>query len=137
GADKITPAKLLEIEVVVCCRSPKPECIDGLAAVAHHGTIVWNADQTTRTTNHRAQCPSTDLERAVKLDLHGLVRTRHFPRVRAAEPVIRLLVLPAVLNRLFEDPVLISQAVPHGRNLHRGHGVDKASRQPPQPAVAQ
>ena len=45
-ADEITVAELLEIKVVGCGRRPQPERIDGLAAVAHDRTIVWNADQT-------------------------------------------------------------------------------------------
>ena len=44
-------------------------------------------------------------------------RARHLPRVRAAQPVVGLLVLPAVLDRLPEDAVLVAQAVAHRREL--------------------
>src|SRR5262249_19604297 len=110
GADKIAPAELLKIEVILRCCGPQPESIDGFAAIAHHGPIVWNTDQATRATNHRVQRPSADLERGVELDRHRLVRSREFPGVRTAEPIVRLRALPAVLDSLSENPVLISQA---------------------------
>ena len=84
-----------------------------------------------------AQGAAAQLERAVERDLDLLVRPRDLPRVRAAQPVVRLLVLPAVLDRLAEDAVLVAQPVAHGRELQRRHRVEEAGRQPPEPAVAQ
>ena len=65
------------------------------------------------------------------------MRTSDFPWVRAAQPVVRLFVLPAVLDGLLEDAVFIAQAVAHGRELHRGHGIEEAGRQAPEPAITQ
>src|SRR4029077_4112957 len=76
GTNEIASAEFLKVEVVVCRRGPEPESIDGLAAVAHHGTIVRNTNQAGRTTCHCPQRPSADLERAVELDFNCLVRTR-------------------------------------------------------------
>ena len=45
--------------------------------------------------------------------------------------------MPAVLNGLLEDAVFVAQAVAHGRDLHRRHRVEKASRQTPQTAITQ
>ena len=81
--------------------------------------------------------PAAHLERAVELDLHLLVRAGDLPRVRAAQPVVGLLVLPAVLDRLPEDAVLVAQTVAHGGKLHRRHRVEEAGGQAPEPAVAQ
>ena len=38
---------------------------------------------------------------------------------------------------LFEDAVFVAQAITHGRDLHRGHGIEEASRQTPETAIAQ
>ena len=84
-----------------------------------------------------AQAPAAHLERAVQLDFHLLVRPSDLPGVRAAEPVVRLFVLPAVLDGLAEHAVFVTQPVAHGRELHRGHRVEEAGRQAPEPAVAQ
>ena len=85
----------------------------------------------------RSQRPAAHLERAIQLDLDLLVRPNDLPRVRAAEPVVRLFLLPAVLNGLPEHAIFVPQAVTHGRELHRGHRVEETSRQTPEPAVAQ
>ena len=61
----------------------------------------------------------------------------NLPRIRPAEPVVRLFLLPAVPDGLFEDAVFVAQAVAHGRELHRGHRVEEARRQAPEPAIAQ
>ena len=45
--------------------------------------------------------------------------------------------LPTVLDGLLEHSVLVPEPVPHRRQLHRGHGVEKARGQTPEPAVAQ
>ena len=65
------------------------------------------------------------------------MRTSDFPRIGAAQPVVRLFLLPAVLDRLPEDAVFVAQPVAHGRELHRRHRVEEAGRQAPEPAVAQ
>ena len=137
GTHEIAAAEFLKVEVIVCRRSPQPERIDGLPTVAHYGTIEGDADQAGRLTDHRAQCPCAELQRAVELYFDRLVRARYFPGVRAPEPVVREFTLPAVLKGLFEDPVFVPQSIAHGRDLHRGHGVKEASRQAPQPSVAE
>ena len=77
------------------------------------------------------------LERTAEPDLHLLVRPGDLPWVLAAEPVVGLLLLPAVLHRLAEDPVLVAEAVAHGRKSQRRHRVQEARGQPSKPAVAQ
>ena len=81
--------------------------------------------------------PVLHRERAVQFDLDGLVRAGDLPRVLAAQPVVRLFVLPAVLDGLFEDAVFVTQPIAHGRELHRRHRVEKTSRQAAEPAVSQ
>src|SRR5271166_4979289 len=63
------------------------------------------------------------------------VRTKDFPRVVAAQPVIRTFALPAVFDRLPEHAIFITQPVTHRRQLHRRHRVEKAGGEPPEPAV--
>ncbi len=65
------------------------------------------------------------------------MRAHDLPGVRAAEPVVRLFLLPAVTDGLAEHAVFVPQPVAHCRELHRGHRVEEAGRQAPQPAVAQ
>ena len=79
---------------------------------------------------------ATELEGATQLDFHLLVRASDLPGIRPAEPVVGLLVLPAVLNSLTKDAVFVPQTVAHGGKLHRGHRVEETGGQAPEPAVA-
>ena len=82
------------------------------------------------------QGAATELEGATQLDFHLLVRPHDLPGIRPAEPVVRLFVLPAVLNSLTKDAVFVTQTVAHGGKLHRGHRVEETGGQAPEPAVA-
>src|SRR5580698_5627236 len=86
---------------------------------------------------HPPQAASVQLEGAIQLDFDLLVAASDFPWVGAAKPIVRLLVLPAVLDSLFEDSVFITQSVPNGRQLHRGHRIEEARSQTPKAAVSQ
>ena len=138
-ADEVAAAELLEVEVVGGRRGPETQRVDRLAAVADDGPVVGDADSRTRgpsgiTLQAPAPCISNG---AVELDLHLLVRAGDLPGVGPAEPVVRLLALPAVLDRLAEDAVLVAQPVAHGRDLHRRQRVEEAGGQAPEPAVAE
>ena len=134
-ADEVAVAELLEVEVVARRRRPQPERVDRLPAVADDGTIERNADQRRRSPGDRLEGAGTDLERAVERHLHAFVEARHLPRVWTAQPVVRLLPLPAVLDRLPEHPVLVAQPVAHGGELHGRHRVEEAGREPAEAAV--
>ena len=135
--DEVALAELLEVEVVVRRSGPEAEGIDGLPPVADDGTVERNADQRRRPTGDGAEGTATHLERAVQVDLDPVLRAGDLPRVRTTEPVVRVLPLPAVLDRLPEHAVLVAQPVAHGRQLHRRHRVEEAGREPPEAAVAE
>ncbi len=85
----------------------------------------------------RHKLPAANLEGAAQLDFDDVVQPNHFPRVRAAEPVVWFFVLPAVLNVLLEDAVLVAQSVPHRRQVQGCHGLDEAGRQAAQAAITE
>ena len=136
-AHELTVAERLKVEGLGRRSRPKAQRVDRLAAVAHHRAIEGQPDQVRGSADDGLQSPAAHLDGAVHPDLHLLLRAGNFPRVRLAQPVVRLLVLPTVLDGLLEDPVFVPEPVAHGRQLHRGHRVDEAGRQPPQPAVPQ
>ena len=137
GADKIAAAEFLKIEVIGRRCSPESQRIDGLAAIAHHGAIKRDPEQGGRPARDGAQGVAVHLERAVHPHCHLLVRPHHLPRVRATQPVVRLFVLPAVLDGLAEDAVFVPQPVAYGRELHRRHRIQEARCQAPKPAIPQ
>ncbi len=135
--DEFAVAERLEVEGIWRRRRPEPQRVDRLAAVADHGTIEGDPDQTGRLAGDGTQGAASDLERAVQFDLNLFIGARDLPGVRAAEPVVRLFVLPAVLDGLPEHAVLVAQPIAHGGELHGGHRVEKARRQAAEPPIAQ
>src|SRR5271170_3951287 len=59
----------------------------------------------------------------------------NLPRVGTAQPIVRLFMLPAVLDGLLEDAILVAQAIANRGQLHRRHGVEEAGGQTPKPAI--
>src|SRR5215475_15047667 len=137
GADEIAATEFLKVKVIVCSCGPKPECIDGLAAVTHHRAIERHTDEAGWAADDRSQGSTAHLEGAVEFYVHRLVWTLDLPRVRTPKPVVRHFMLPAILDGLLENAVFVPQSIAHGWNLHRRHGVKKASRETPQTTITQ
>ncbi len=74
---------------------------------------------------------------APEFDLHRPLRTRHFPWVSIAQPLVGLLDLPAVHDLLLENTELVADAVAERRDLQRGHRIQKAGGQTPEAAIPQ
>ena len=136
-SDEIAAAECLKVEIVGRSCRPQPQRIDGLAAVADHGPIKRDTDQRGGPAGYGAQLSTDHLERAVEFDFDRLVGTRDLPGILPTQPVVRLFMLPAVLDGLFEDAVFVTQPIAHRRQLHRRHRVEKASRKAPEPAVSE
>ena len=134
---ELAAAEALEVEVVRSRRRPQAQRIDRLAAVSDHGPVVGNADQAGREPRNQLQAPLAHRERAAEVHHHLLARTRDLPGILPAQPVVRLLVLPAVPDRLPEDAVLVAQPVAHGRDLQRRQRVEETGGQATEPAVAE
>src|SRR5215471_11685233 len=81
--------------------------------------------------------PSRTSNEQFSLIVDLLLRTSYFPRVCASKPIVRLFALPSILNGLFEHAVFVPQAIAHPRQLHRGHGIEKTSRQASEAPVTQ
>src|SRR6516165_6717214 len=77
------------------------------------------------------------VDRAEKFDFDRFLQAGDLPRVALAQPVVRLLALPAVLDRLSEHAVLVTQAVAHRRQFHRRHRVEKTRGEAAQATVSQ
>src|SRR5262249_138039 len=99
----------LKVEVIGRRCGPEAERIDGFATVTYHGTIERNTDQTRWASRNRAQAAAADLEGAIKFDFNPFLRASNLPRIRKTEPVVRLLLLPPILDGLLKDAVFVPQ----------------------------
>src|SRR5262249_18627989 len=102
GTHEVAVAELLEVEVVLCRGGPEAQGIDGLPPVAAAGPIERYADQGRGPARDGVEGTATHLERAVQATLEPVLWAGDLPRVRTTEPVVRVLPLPAVLDRLPE-----------------------------------
>ena len=84
-----------------------------------------------------AQCTFSLFHAAAETDWYPVLGPRHLPRIAEAEPLVRLLHLPAVLQLLIEHPELVADAVAVSGHVERGHRVEKARREPAEAAVAE
>ena len=76
------------------------------------------------------------LEADIQLDFNLLVGPGDFPGIVVAEPVVGVLLLPSIHDRLFEHAVLVAQTIACGWKLHRGHRIQEACCEPAQATIA-
>ena len=140
GADVVSLVELREVESVERFGGPQAERVHGVVAVAWdrgvvgHGLHVLRVDPSAAV---RVGVVADLLDMAAELDDAGELGTADLPRVAAAEPVVRLLDLVAVLDDLLEDAVVVADAVAERRKLQRGHGVQETGRETSETAVAE
>ena len=67
----------------------------------------------------------------------GRLGPGEFPGVALGEPRLRRLALPAVLEGLAEQAVVVADPVAHGRDADARHALHEAGGEPPEAAVAQ
>ena len=140
GADVVALVELREVESVEGLGGPQAERVHGVVAVAgdrgvvRHGLHVLGVDPSAAV---RVGVVADFLDVAAELDNACELGTADFPRVAAAEPVVRFLDLVAVLDDLLEDAVVVADAVAVGGEFERGHGVQKAGREASEAAVAE
>src|SRR3984893_12180038 len=116
---------------------PQPQSIDAVCAVSHNRTVVGHSQQARWLVPRELYRRPTQLERGVERHDIDFVRPRNFPWISLEQPIVRLLDLKAVANRLPEDTVFIAQSVTDGWILQRCQGFDETRRQPAKSAIAQ
>src|SRR6202012_4810705 len=109
-------------------RSPQTQRVDALGAVAHHRPVVCDAEQAGRAVALYGNAGTLQLEGAVERYDVGAVGSLDLPGIHVAQPVVRAFHLPAVLDRLAEDAVLVAQSITDGGVLQCRQRIDEAGR---------
>src|SRR5215469_16487358 len=97
---EIPHAKLLEIEVIGSRRGPEAKGADGFPAITYDWTVIRNAEQSRWTIADHLDSSVAQLEGDVQLDFHFLVMATDLPWIAVPQPVVGILLLPAVHKRL-------------------------------------
>ncbi len=74
---------------------------------------------------------------AEKADVIGDFRPRELPGIAEGEPVFGIFVLPAVLERLAKQAVVVTNAISHGGDFESRHAVHETGGEAPEPAIAE
>ena len=121
-------------------RRPQPQRVDVAPAPTCDRRVVRHGRYFFRRIPDRARggIVAADIfDRSAEADRTAGIGTREFPRIAVREPILRQFLLPAVLQALLKQAVLIANAVAIGRNAERRHAVHEARSQPAQPAIAE
>src|SRR5215469_15990531 len=101
-ANEIALTEFLKVKIIRCSGGPKAKRIDGSATVPDDGEISRYAEQTGWLSHVGVQFSANDVKRAVQLHLDTFLGSQDLPGIRAPQPMVRPLFLPAVLDRLLK-----------------------------------
>ena len=121
-------------------RRPQPQRVNVATAPAgDRGVVGDGVDALGRIPGGRRRLvvAAEIFDGAAEADRVMRLRALELPGVAAGEPVLRPFLLPAVVQPLFEQAVLVADAVAVGRNAERRHRIHEAGGQPPEPAIAE
>jgi len=132
--------ELAQVELGGCRRFPEPQGVDRAVAISGHRYVVGYGEHVVGIDPADAQLAvavTVILAPAAVMDPLGVFCALQFPRIAAAQPLVGLLHLLAVLYLLAEHAVLVTDAVTGDRQLQGGATVEETGRQPPQAAIAE
>ncbi|MNO95887.1 hypothetical protein D3C76_875410 [compost metagenome] len=139
-AEVITRIEALQVQLFQRPCAPQAQGIDAGTAPADYWRVISHRP-------HRLAGPPDLARLALGVD-HGLdttaeadrvdhLGTLELPRVAEVQPVLGLLLLPAVDHRLPEQAVLVADAVTVGGNAQGRHALHEARRQTAQATIAE
>src|SRR5271170_3841798 len=82
--------------------------------------------------------PGIDMfDAAPEMNVIYHLRPLEFPGVAEAQPLVRVFLLPAIVDDLAEQAKIITYAVTDRRDAERRHAFHEAGREPPEAAIAE
>ena len=140
GADQVAVVERGQLQRRGRARRPQPQRVDVAAAPAGDRRVVRHRQHRLGRIPDRARgrlVAAEIFDDAAETDGVARFAVGEFPRIAVRQPLLRKFVLPAVLDALLEQPVLVADAVAVSRNAERRHRVHEAGGQPPEPAIAE
>ena len=121
-------------------RGPEPERVGVTAAPSGKSDIVGCRKHRLGRIPHRRRgfrVAARVFDRAAEVNRIGRFRARKFPRISMRQPLVGKLLLPAVVEALLEQAVLVANAVAEGGDRQRRHAVEIAGGKPAEAAIAE
>ncbi len=139
-ADVIAAVEGVEPEWIARPRGPEPERVHVAAAPADDRRVIGDGvdalrrlpDMAERAVDRRHR-----LDGAAETNGIGHFGPLEFPRIAERQPVLGIFELPAILDALAEEAVIVADAVAVGGDRERGHAFHEAGREPSEATVAE
>ena len=139
-ADVIAAIEVVEPQRIRRPRRPQPQRVDVAPAPAGDRRVVGDRVDGLRRIPDVARLPVLALaavDGAAEADRVGDLGPLELPRIARRQPVLGELELPAVLQHLAEDAVVVADAVAVGGDRERRHAFHEAGGEPAEAAVAE
>jgi hypothetical protein len=140
GLDVVAAVEVRDVELARGLRAPEAQRVHAVGRVAGHRDVVRHREDVVGVdplVDEVAALVEARLDAAVELDRVDVIGALELPRAAVGEPVVGLLDLLAVDDRLPEDPVFVADSVAHRRDAEGRHRVEEARREAPEAAVAE
>ena len=138
-ADIIAAVEGIKTQRVGCARRPQPQCIDMTPAPARHRRIIGHG------LNRFRRMPGVAFI-AIRIELGFHIAAKadgvihlwplEFPRVAKGQPVLGIFLLPAILDHLPEQAIVIAYAIAIGRHRQCGHTFHETGGEAAKAAIA-
>ena len=130
----------LEVDQVAALRRPQAQRVDVPPAPADHRRVVGDGQDALAAfpdLHSLALGVALLADMAIEADRVDRIGALELPGIAEGEPVLRPLDLPAVVEPLLEQAVLVADAVTVGSDAQCRHAVEQAGGEPAQAAIAQ
>ena len=135
GAGVVPAVEGRKVDLLRRGGTPQPERAHMVRAVPRHHEVVCPRQHFARRPPMRLA--SVVLDPSAEPDLPAHRRAGELPWDAVGEPRIRVFELSPVPDDLREHAVFVADAIAHGRQVQRGHGIEETGGQTAETAVAQ
>jgi hypothetical protein len=139
GADIIALVEGVEFQRVGRARRPQSQRVDVLAAPADDRRVIGDRLHGLGRMPDRAVAALVVdmLDAAAEIDVIDHFRPLQFPGVAEAEPFVRIFLLPALIDDLAEQAVIVADAVADRGDRQRRHALHEAGGEAAEAAIAE
>ena len=139
GADIVAVVEGVELERIGRARRPQPQRVDVLAAPADDRRVIGDGlDGLGRMPDRAVAALVVDmLDAAAEMDVVDHFRPLQFPGIAEAEPFVGIFLLPALIDDLAEQAVIVADAVADRGDRQRRHALHEAGGEPAEAAIAE
>ncbi|MEY9880360.1 hypothetical protein ABIA43_001894 [Bradyrhizobium sp. USDA 328] len=139
GADIIALVEGIELQRIGRARRPQAQRIDVMAAPADDRRVIGDRlHGLTRMPDRAVAALVLDmLDAAAEIDVVDHLGPLQFPGVAEAQPFIGIFLLPALIDDLAEQAVIVADAVADRGNRERRHALHEAGGEAAEAAIAE